>query len=195
MKKQFILTIASAAIVLGACGTTTVAQSVGQVTTTSAASSGSSAPSTAANSTTTTQVPTVGSILEFSDSTAGKYTVALTKIDDPATPTDPTFGTAPAGQRIVAAEFSITNNGNAVLSDDINNNASVIGSDGQTYQTSFDDVTNCTNFNAGSYTILPHQSQNGCATFEIPNGVSVKNVQFQPNGGLSGSQVGQWNVQ
>lgn len=194
MKRQMLTTVIAAAIALGACGTTTVAQSVGQVTT-SQASSSSSAPTTAANTTTTTQAPTIGSILQFTDSTAGKYTVALTKVDDPATPTDPTFGSAPAGQRIVATEFAIANNGSAVLSSDINANASIIGSDGQTYQPTFDDVTNCTNFNAGSYTILPQQSQNGCATFEIPNGVTIKNVQFLPDGGLSGSQVGQWNAQ
>ncbi|MDA8278064.1 MAG: hypothetical protein M0Z45_07700 [Actinomycetota bacterium] len=59
--------------------------------------------------TTTTQAPAVGSVLQFTDSSSGNYTVALSKIDDPATPMEPTFGTAPAGQKIVATEFTITN--------------------------------------------------------------------------------------
>lgn len=162
------------------------------VQTTSSAQATTVAPSTTLAST-TTRAPTLGSTFKLTDQTAGAYTVELTQVLDPATPADQ-FNTPPTGKRIVAAEFTIANKGSATLSDDANANAALIGANGQTYQPSFDSVSECTNFSSGTFTITPGQTENGCVTFEVPTGIAVKAVQFIANGGFSSSSIGQWEL-
>jgi hypothetical protein len=54
----------------------------------------------------------------------------------------------------------------------------VQGSDGQVYTASFDEVSECTNFNHGNYTLLNGSSVRGCVVFQLPNGVKVSSAQF-----------------
>lgn len=142
-----------------------------------------SAPATA--SPPSTAPPTIGTTLA-----AGSTYVTVTKIIDPASPANQ-YLNAGAGNRLVGVKFVITNRASKILSDDINLDATVQGSNGQTYTAFLGDISGCTNFNHGTFTIRANQVQTGCASFAIPNGVTVAQVQFA----LTGSNlVGDWKV-
>ena len=180
---KIAIATAGVALVLGAAACNTNPSSMHSAGTQPAAHS---SPATAAPPTTTPPA-TVGTTLH-----TGSVYITLTKLIDPAQGAD-SYTTPNAGDRFVGTEFMIANRGTKILSDDINSDVSVQGSNGQTYSPDFNSIAGCTNFNAGMFTITPNQVQSGCATFQIPTGVSVTQVQFQLTQGLNTS-VGQWKV-
>ena len=132
------------------------------------------------------------STLAFRDDNGVKYSVTLVNVIDPARGADQ-FTTPQSGYRFVATLFRITDTGNGATSDDANSDATVIGSNDQTYSADFNDVAECTNFNSGSYQLDPGQSATGCVVFQVPNGVGVKRVDWSPSGGF-GASFGEWNI-
>ena len=84
--------------------------------------------------------------------------------------------------RASAIKLDLTDIGPGTISDDANNDTAVIGSDGQDYTAAFDSISGCTNFNHGEYTLSNGASQVGCVTFQLPNDVHVKAVQFSIGG-------------
>lgn len=118
--------------------------------------------------------------LTIQDFNGNTLLVAPTLID-PATP-DSSFDDPPAGTRLVAIRLKLTSQGPGAISDDANNDATVIGSNDQDYNASFDSIAGCTNFNSGDYTIPKGQSQTGCVAYEVPTGVKVKSLQFSLGG-------------
>lgn len=164
---------------------------------------GGGLPTTTLLTATTTTVPTtattaqsstahVGATLSFQDEDGTPYTVQLGQVIDPAQGADE-FSTPNAGDRFVATVFKITDTGASPISDDANNNSTVVGSDDQDYTADFDDVSECTNFNDGEYQITAGQSSTGCVVFQLPIGVTVAQVQWSPSGGFGGS-FGAWDV-
>lgn len=162
---------------------------------------GSSSPTTTTSPSATTtpettaaapSTPQVGSALAFQDSNGDSYSVRLVQVIDPAQGADQ-FMTPDPGDRFVAAVFKITDTGNAATSDDANNNASVVGSNDQSYSSGVDTVSECTNFNSGLYQLDPGSSLTGCVVFQIPTGVNVSKVEWSPSGGF-GSSFGEWSV-
>ncbi len=141
---------------------------------------------------TTTTVPShgVGSVNTI-HSVTGTYSVQLTQILDPAQPATPTFTTPKTGDRYVATVFTITDTGTQQVSDDANSDASIIGSDNQSYSPIFSNVAGCTNFNNGEYQLTPGESVSGCVVFEVPATVTVARVQWSPTSGFSSNFV-QW---
>lgn len=95
--------------------------------------------------------------------------------------------------RFVGAEFTITDKGSKPLSDDANSDASVVGSNNQSYSSGFANISGCTNFNSGSFALQPGQSATGCVSFTVPTGVAVTKVEWSPSGGFTSSFV-QWAV-
>jgi hypothetical protein len=93
----------------------------------------------------------------------------------------------------VGVELTIKNTGSASINDDANSTVTVIGSDNQTYQGDFNSISECTNFNDGSYTLASGESTTGCVTFQVPTGVSVAKVRFEPTS-FTSSDVGEWLV-
>lgn len=148
-----------------------------------------SSPTTSSQPTPTT--PHVGATLIVKDMKDNPYSVQLTQVQDPATPTD-SFNAASAGKRLVAAYFTLTNKSTATIQDDADLNATVVGSDNQSYQANFDTVNGCTNFDSGQYTLTPGSTSSGCVVFSIPTSVKVAKVQFDPTS-FSGS-IAQWLV-
>ena len=118
--------------------------------------------------------------------------ITVVKVIDPAQGTDQ-FTTPDAGKRFVGAELTINNTGKAALSDDANSTVSLVGSDNQDYTADFSAISGCTNFNSGQYTISSGQSETGCVTFQIPDGVTVAKVQFTDQAGM-GNNTAQWLV-
>jgi len=135
--------------------------------------------------------PTNSSTLSFTDESGNPYNVAVFPLIDPAKGAQD--ATPNAGDRFVAVLFKITDTGKNQISDDANINASIIGSNDETYTNDFDDVTECTNFNGGDYALDPKQSALGCVVFQLPNAVNVKRVEWAPNGGFGG-RFGEWNA-
>jgi len=123
----------------------------------------------------------IGSTLSFEDSTGNPYSVRLIKTIDPARGADQYTRPIP-GTRFVAAVFTITDTGTHKISDDANSNASVTGSNDESFLSEPDSLADCTNFNGGTYQLAPHQSQTGCVAFQIPNGVTMSTVEWSPGG-------------
>lgn len=82
----------------------------------------------------------------------------------------------PAGSRLLVVKLSYQ--AATTFADDADLSLVVIGSDGQTYRTSFSPVLGCTNFNAGSVSLTPGAVSVGCVPFVLPATVTVATVQF-----------------
>jgi hypothetical protein len=166
-------------------GSGTSLHSVDKAGTLSGSASGGDNAGTLSSPTTTTTAPyTVGDTI-----TLDSLAVKLDSVIDPATGADE-YNTPNAGDKFVAVDFTITNNGSQTYSDDANTDVSVIGSDTQDYSPDFDNVSECTNFNDGSYDLAPGDTESGCVVFQLPQSVSVSKVQFVDDN----SKGGEWTV-
>ena len=180
---------------LAACGSATGA-STSVVTTPIVTTGGAAAVTTTVTSapitappTTTPPVAHVGTTLSLQN---GAEHVTLVKLLDPAQGSDP-YMPPDAGKRFVGLEFQVAivssaGTGNA------NNDATLIGSDNQTYTADFGDIAGCTNFNHGIFTLSVGQTATGCVVFQVPTTVQVSKVEWQPAGGFSGVAIGEWVV-
>ena len=119
--------------------------------------------------------------------------VTLVQVTDPAH-SDNQYFTADAGKHFVALNFKIVNNGSSSYRDDANSNATVIGSDNQTYTASFYSVSGCTNFSSGEYALASGESATGCVVFQIPDGINIAKVQFQGNSDVN-DDTAEWMTQ
>jgi ABC-type Fe3+-hydroxamate transport system substrate-binding protein len=175
----FTLCLASAvALVATACG------SVSEVNQPAASSSQAAATSSSATAKVTAHV---GATLTLTDEQ-----VTLTKVIDPATGADQ-YTVPDTGKRFVATVFTIKNTASQAGQGDANSNTSVIGSDNQGYSPDFSNVSECTNFNDGSFELGPGESVSGCVVFQLPTGVTVAKVQWSPSSGFSGD-FAEWLV-
>lgn len=118
--------------------------------------------------------------------------VKLVAVIDPAQGAD-SFTTPDTGKRFVAVEIQVTNRSNGTDSSDANNNLTVVGSNKQDYDADFDAVSECTDFNNGAYNVSKGESQVGCVTYQIPTGVGVAKVQYNPNSGFSTNNA-EWTL-
>lgn len=150
---------------------------------TSGTTSAAAAKPVAANSSTSATTPAAapvssgGSTLTVHDFNGNALNIRANGLIDPAAPANPDFGAA-SGSRLVALELTLRSSGPGTISSDVNNNLSVQGSDGQVYTASFSQVSECTNFNHGDYTLLTGNSVRGCVVYQLPNGVKVNSAQF-----------------
>src|ERR1700719_2005269 len=118
-------------------------------------------------------------------------TVTLTKMIDPALGADQF--TAPGNaNRFVGAVFTITGI-SGTFSDDANNDATLIGSNSQTYSADFDSIAGYTNFNNGEYDISAGENSVGAVTFQVPLTVKVTKIEWSANGGFGGAPA-EWLV-
>ena len=109
----------------------------------------------------------------------GKYSVTLTKVVRHAQGSDE-FEQPDSGKYFVAAVFKV-HGINGYESDDANNIALLVGNNGQTYSADFSTVSGYTNFNSGDYSVSAGQTQVGAVVFQVPEGVKVSQIQWQPN--------------
>ena len=113
--------------------------------------------------------------------------VTLVQIIDPAQGANQ-FETPNNGFRFVGAKFQLTGTSGS-FSGDANNDANLVGSDGQTYTADFSSIAGCTNFNDGEYNVTTGTSSTGCVTFQVPQNVKVTSVQW---GGEFGATPATW---
>jgi len=146
---------------------------------------------TATTDTTPQFVAHVGDLLSLPGQSGATAAVTLVAVTDPAQADVQPFQPA-AGKRFVSATFTILDTGPAITGD-ANNDATLIGSDGQTYTADFDTLAGCTNFAHGVYQLGHGESSTGCVAFQVPIGVTVSKVKYSPDSGFSGD-FGEWLV-
>jgi hypothetical protein len=183
-----VLTIVGVIVVLIIIGS--VAASNNKTTVNTTASTSSSGSSSKSNSSSSNPTAHVGSTIDVGGSKG--LAVTLNQVIDPASGADQ-YTTPNAGNRFIAVDVKIVNNGTAAFSDDANNDVTLIGTDNQSYTADFDNVSECTNFNSGQYTLAPGESTTGCVVFQVPDAINTAKVQFQTQSGLSQS-TGEWLV-
>jgi hypothetical protein len=131
----------------------------------------------------------LGSQYQVTNSDGTAYTVTATSIQDPASLTQ-YESLKTYTDHMIAVQLTITGNAGQA-SDDVNSDMTVIGSDGQVYQPSYNDTTAGTNFDSGEFRVGPGQMVRGVVNFELPHGVTVQSLQWSP--GLDGPTA-TWTV-
>jgi hypothetical protein len=77
------------------------------------------------------------------------------------------------------------------FSDDANSDATLVGSNSQTYTFDGSSLAGVTNFNYGDYNLTPGQTSVGAVAFQVPDAVKVSSIQW---GGTFGSSAATWTV-
>lgn len=133
---------------------------------------------------------TVGSSFTATDQNNNKYDITLVKVIDPAQSSDQ-YTTPDNGTHFVAAVFTIKGV-SGTASDDANNDATVVGSDSQDYDSGYATTSGYTNFNNGDWTVAPGHSVTGEVTFQVPNEVKVSSIQWTLDSGFG--KTATWDV-
>jgi len=133
----------------------------------------------------------VGTVYYVTGPTGNQMSVTLTKVIDPAQGTDQ-FTTPASGNRFVGAVFTITGI-SGTFSDDANHEATLIGSNGQTYTADSHSIAGYTDFSNGEYNVSAGEKSVGAVTFQVPLTVKVANIEWTANGGLGGPPA-EWLV-
>ena len=81
----------------------------------------------------------------------------------------------------------------APIDGDVNINVAMVGSDDQSYVADLSNVSECTNFEAGTFHLDPGESATGCVVFALPHGVSPAKVKYLPSAGFA-DDFGEWVV-
>jgi len=124
----------------------------------------------------------IGSSFEVQDANGNTYRVTLVKVIDPAQGAG-LFNAPDSGTRLVAAVFRIT----AVTGrpqEDADNDAGLVGSNGQTYLYSFDDIVGYTDFSNGVIQVGQGGTTTGAVSFQVPDGVQVTDIQWTAANGF-----------
>jgi hypothetical protein len=129
----------------------------------------------------------IGSSFELEDGSGNHYQVTLTKVIDPATGGNQL--TVPdAGKRFVGLVFGVKALTGSPQDEDANNNAVILGSNGQSYAADFEGIAGYTNFDHGAIHVSKGETVTGSVTFQLPNAVKVSTVQWTALSGF-GSTV------
>lgn len=129
----------------------------------------------------------IGSSFEFEDGSGHLYRVTLTKVIDPAKGENQ-FTVPDAGKRFVGLVFRVKALTGSPQDEDANNNAVIIGSDGQNYSADFEGIAGNTNFDHGAIHVSKGETVTGSVTFQLPENVKVSTVQWTALSGF-GSTV------
>jgi hypothetical protein len=134
----------------------------------------------------------IGSAITLSGNGSGEQmSVTVTKVISDASASD-SFDELPAGDRLYAVQFRLSDTGAAAYSDSPSNGAAVVDSAGQSYQSGLENVAACQSF-GGTENIAAGNSGLGCIVFEVPTKAKITQVQFTLDSGM-GPDTGQWDV-
>jgi hypothetical protein len=133
----------------------------------------------------------VGSSFELKDGSGDTYRVTLTKVIDPAKGKNE-FAMPGPGKRFVGLVFQVKALTGSPKDEDANNDAVVIGGNGQTYSADFAGIAGYTNFTHGAIHVSQGKTVTGSVTFQLPNDDTVSAVKWTALSGF-GSTV-EWNV-
>jgi hypothetical protein len=133
----------------------------------------------------------IGSSFELKDGSGNVYLVALAKVIDPAKGENQ-FAAPDPGKRFVGLVFRIKALNGSPKDEDANNDAVIIGSNGQNYSADFGGIAGYTNFDHGEIKVSQGETVTGSVTFQVPNGVMISTVHWTALSGF-GSTV-EWIV-
>ena len=133
----------------------------------------------------------IGSYFDVEAASGSTYRVTLVKVIDPARGADQ-FSFPQSGKRFVGLVFRIKALTGSPQNEDANNDAVLVGGNGQAYSADFDNITGYTNFDNGTIHVAQGGTVTGSVTFQVPDGVKVSKVHWTALSGF-GSTV-QWNV-
>ena len=119
----------------------------------------------------------IGSSFELKDGSGNLYRVTLTKVIDPAQGENQ-FTVPDAGKRFVGLVFRVMAVTGSPRDEDANNDAVVIGSNGQDYSADFDGIAGNTNFDHGAIQVSTGETVTGSVTFQLPKDVKISTVQW-----------------
>jgi hypothetical protein len=150
-------------------------------------------PSASGNLTTGRQAPPgkVGSSFALEDGSGNTYRVTLVKVIDPARGASQ-FDSPDNGKRFVGAVFTIKAVTGSPQNEDANNDAVLVGSNGQNYSADFANIVGYTNFDSGTIHVAQGDTVTGAVTFQVPDGLTVSTVQWSALSGF-GSMV-EWDL-
>ena len=129
----------------------------------------------------------IGSSFELRDGSGNLYRVTLATVID-AAKGENQFTVPDAGKRFVGLVFRVKALTGSPRDEDANNDAVVIGSNGQTYSADFDGIAGYTNFDHGAIRVSTGETVTGSVTFQLPKDVKVSTVQWTALSGF-GSTV------
>jgi hypothetical protein len=129
----------------------------------------------------------IGSSFELEDGSRNLYQVTLTKVIDPAEGENQ-FTVPDAGKRFVGLVFRVKALTGSPQDEDANNNAVILGSNGQNYAADFEGIAGYTNFDHGAIHVSKGETVTGSVTFQLPKVVKVSTVQWTALSGF-GSAV------
>jgi len=129
----------------------------------------------------------IGSSFELKDGNGNLYRVTLTKVIDPANGENQ-FTVPDAGQRFVGLVFRVKALTGSPQDEDANNDAVIIGGNGQNYAADFEGIAGYTNFDHGAIHVSTGETVTGSVTFQLPKNVTVSTVQWTALSGF-GSTV------
>lgn len=167
--------ITAAALAAGGCATTAVHKAA--ATPAASTTAPAAAPSAPEPSDSTTDLTgSTGTTFTVTADDGTSYDVTLSKVIQHARLGQYDTLTNYA-DHAAAAQFTITGD-TGQSSDDVNNDADVIGSDQTQYQ--YTSLTSLPNFSYGEFKVAPGQTVKGWVTFELPPGVKIAQVQWAP---------------
>jgi hypothetical protein len=175
-----------AGIVIGA-----LSSHSGSVSTTASGSSSTEGAASSPAATAKAAPAKVGSYFDLQDENSDTYRVTLVKVIDPAQGTDE-FNVPDSGKRFVGVVFTVKALSGSPQDEDADDDAAVVGSNGQTYNTDLSDITGYTNFSNGQIKVAQGDTTTGAVVFQVPDGIKVTEVQWSASAGF-GSTV-QWDV-
>ena len=111
----------------------------------------------------------VGSQFDLKDGSGDTYRVTLVKVIDPAQGADQ-FSSPDSGKRFVGLVFTIKALTGSPQNEDANNDAVLVGRNGQNYSADFDDIAGYTNFDSGTIHVAQGDTVTGAVTFQVPDG-------------------------
>jgi len=163
----------------------------GGVSTTAAGSSSATGSASSPTATHQAAPAKIGSYFDLQDENGNTYRVTLMKVINPAQGADQ-FNVPANGKRFAGVVFAIKALSGSPQDEDANDDAAVVGSNGQTYNADLDDITGYTNFSNGQIKVAQGDTTTGAVVFQLPDGIKVTEVQWSASAGF-GSTV-QWDV-
>ncbi len=133
----------------------------------------------------------LSSSFDVKDGSGNTYQITLAKVMDPAKGANQ-VNSPDSGKRFVGLVFRIKALSGGPQNEDANNDAALIGGNGQTYSADFDAIAGYTNFDTGVIHVAQGDTVTGAVTFQVPTGVTVSKVQWKTLSGF-GSTV-EWKL-
>jgi hypothetical protein len=197
----FTAAAAAAAVLLAGCGASgTVVGTLTKAGPPSTAAAPSVAPTTAAPRTPAPTTPPpkaagIGATLTVQSGYAmdnSKSVLALTfvRIVDPASSSN-SFDAADPGQRIVAVELRAKNIGSATIDEFADNCAVVRDAAGHSFDTAIHELALGSQVDLSH--MLPGDIRDGFVAFDVPEGVTLSQLDFVPNSGF-GDDTARWSL-